>query len=39
MPKKVYAVIPNDTQFVSVQVTFIDGTKSAVQKCVPELGD
>lgn len=35
-PKKVYAVIPSDTQFVSVQVTFIDGTKTAVQKCVPE---
>lgn len=38
-PKKVYTVIPNDTQFVCVQVTFIDGTKSSVQKCVPEPGD
>ncbi|HYJ07286.1 MAG TPA: hypothetical protein VEX43_19305, partial [Chthoniobacterales bacterium] len=36
-PKKVYAVIPTDSQFVCVQVTFTDGTKSAVQKCVVEL--
>jgi hypothetical protein len=36
-PKKVYAVIPNDTQFVCVQVTFTDGTKSALQKCVMQL--
>ena len=36
-PKKVYTVIPTDSQFVCVQVTFTDGTKSAVQKCVVEL--
>jgi Domain of unknown function (DUF4062) len=36
-PKKVYTVIPNDTQFVCVQVTFTDGTKSALQKCVMQL--
>ena len=39
MPKKVYTVIPNDTQFVCVQITFTDGTRSPVQKCVPEPGD
>lgn len=36
-PRKVYTVIPNDTQFVCVQVTFTDGTKSPVQKCMAEL--
>jgi hypothetical protein len=38
-PTKVYEVIPNDTKFVAVQVTYIDGTKSPVRKCVPEPGD
>jgi hypothetical protein len=38
-PTKVYEVIPNDTKFVAVQVTFTDGTKSPVRKCVPEPGD
>jgi hypothetical protein len=38
-PTKVYEVIPNDTKFVAVQVTYVDGTKSPVRKCVPEPGD
>lgn len=38
-PTKVYEVIPNDTKFVAVQVTYIDGTKSPVRKCAPEPGD
>ncbi|MFZ1218920.1 MAG: DUF4062 domain-containing protein [Chthoniobacterales bacterium] len=29
-------VVPNDTQFASVQVTYGDGTKSAVRKYAPE---
>jgi hypothetical protein len=39
IPTKVYEVIPNDTKFVAVQVTYTDGTKSPVRKCVPEPGD
>jgi hypothetical protein len=38
-PTKVYEVIPNDTKFVAVQVTYIDGTKSPLRKCMPEPGD
>jgi hypothetical protein len=38
-PTKVYEVIPNDTKFVAVQVTYVDGTKSPVRKCAPEPGD
>jgi hypothetical protein len=36
MRGKVNMNFPKDTQFVCVQATFIDGTKTAVQKCVPE---
>jgi hypothetical protein len=30
-----FVVIPEDVQFACVQVTWLDGTKSPVQKCVP----
>ena len=34
--KRPFVVIPDDVQFASVQVTYLDGTKSAVKKCVPQ---